>query len=119
MTEQTYDPADDPAQQFLNALPPAVRHHINHTARLTVLVHRAVRNGWTVPQLVERCTGDLGANPGGTITYRLERDSDGPPPLMAAAKVHQGCCEDGWIYDETSDPPRQTKCPGNMREVTA
>ena len=119
MTEQTYDPAADLAQQFLAALPDGPRCQIHHTARVIALVHRAVRDhGWTVDQLVTECTRDLRGitNAGGLITFRLENAASGPPaagsPLGRVVPFCSPECRDnaGWVLDSGGMPASRCPC---------
>lgn len=126
MTETTpYDTSNDPAQMFIRALPGHAQRALHHTARITVLVHRAVRDhGWTVQQLIDRCTGDLGANPGGVITFRLEHCADNPPPLEHKSRRIPFCspeCRDnaGWVLDDAGRPAERCTCRTRPQEVTA
>lgn len=124
MTHSDYDPSQDVAHLFLRALDPHTRATVHHTARITVLVHRAVREqGWTVPQLVQRCTGNLGANPGGVITFRLEHCADNPPPLEQGARKVPFCspeCHEnaGWVLDSAGMPVKRCPCR-TTQEVSA
>lgn len=110
----------DPVRAFRGALP-AHLNSFTMTARVVALIHRATRDqGWTIPQLVAECTRDTAGTyrPGGLITHRLEACADRPfaPSVTGLRRAHFGCCQDGWLYDETGDVVRATKCPGNRQE---
>ena len=104
----------DPLWSFLTALTPRVRARLRRTARLYTLVHAATSLGWTPQQLAAECCRDHGGaiNTSGIVMFRLEHCAGHGPGEPAVAKVHDGCCEGGWIYDETTDPVTVTKCPG-------
>lgn len=114
----------DPLRAFLDALPPHARHHVNRTARLTALVHAAVRDhGWTPQQLAQLCSHDLGSNPGGVITFRLERDAVRPPAAPAGPRRLPFCspeCKDnaGWILDGNGRPINRCPCRTAPQEIT-
>jgi hypothetical protein len=90
------------------------------TQTIAYNLHRATtEQGWTIPQLVTEATRDLdtAANPAAVITDRIRIAATVAPPRAVRSKTglpkaHDGCCEDGWIYDESVDPPVQSKCPG-------
>jgi len=117
--------AEDPVRQFRAALGHRLDAHLNTTQAVVALVHAAVTNhGWTPEQLARECGRDLADTykPGGVITDRLRKAATHPPAGqqgLGLRKAHRGCCEDGWLYDETGEEVRVTKCPGNMTEATA
>lgn len=44
---------------------------------------------------------------------RLARCAEsGPSGPVKATKVHDRCCEQGWLYPELHDVAEVTKCPG-------
>lgn len=117
------DLATDPVWLFLRGLPAKARTDLTRSPRLVVAVHNAIRDhGWTVEQLVAHCARNHGGarNLGGLIQNRLDT-IDGPPPAEPGGRrVHFGCCDGGWLYDETGDVVRAVKCPGNRpAEVSA
>lgn len=96
------------------------------TGTIAYNVARAVtEHGWTIPQLVTECTRDLdsAANVGAVITDRVRVAATVPPAKpktkTGLPKAHNGCCEDGWIYNEDVDPPTTTKCLGAQKEAHA
>lgn len=111
-----HDTNPDPLTLFLRALPPRLRNRVTRTGRLYTLVHAAViDHGWTPQALAAECARNQDravVNPGGIVMHRLEQAAAHGPDEPAAPKVHDGCCESGWIYDETTIPPTVTKCPG-------
>lgn len=107
--EQTYLAA------FVTALPPYARAKLTINQQVIANVHRAEQNGWTTKQLVDEVMRNHNGavNPGGIIAHRLARCAEGPPVAPSGsglAKVHDGCCEAGWRYDD--DAGTATKCPG-------
>lgn len=112
------------ADTLIGALPHAIAGHIRATSRLDYNVERALREQhWTLTQLATEATRDLdtAASVGAVIDERIAICATVPPPSTSPrsrtglAKVHDGCCEDGWIYDESVDPVRTIKCPGALR----
>lgn len=123
MTAAEHD--TDPVWAFITALPAGLKAQLNRTERLVALIHKAVHTqGWTVPQLVTEASRDTTGvlNAAAVVMYRLEQAAErGPATPTGAKRVHFGCCEGGWIYDDTGETPRPpTKCPGNRpTEVSA
>lgn len=110
------------ADALVDALPHAIAVQVRPTSRLDYNVDRAIREQhWTIAQLAAEATRDLDSAVviGGVINDRIEVCATIPPPKAKTrtglAKVHDGCCEDGWIYDESVDPVRTIKCPGVLR----
>lgn len=105
---------------FLQALPAGYDVELRATRLAQALVHTAVdEKGWTPEQLARYASRDMGGavNLGALITARLRQLAQSVPPQAPGGRerVHVGCCPDGggWLYDESTDPPRVTKCPGN------
>ena len=103
--------------EFISGLPTLARADLNRSQHLVASVHSAIGYGWTVEQLVRRCGGNFGGavNIGAIVQHRLD-GIDGPPPTeRGSLKMHDGCCEGGWIYPDDGEP---IKCSGR-REVSA
>lgn len=118
----TPEPATDPVWAFVHALPPRVKAQLNRTERLVALVHRATRDqGWAPQQLAAECSRDHNnaINGAAIVMHRLEHAAENPPASQTGLRrVHFGCCEGGWLYDD--DTGDATKCPGNRpAEVTS
>lgn len=109
----------DPVWAFLTALPARIRRDLHRTEALVALIHTATRDqGWTPTKLAERCAGgNTGTNPAGVVMYRLQHCATTPADTgpNTPRRVHFGCCDNGWIYDETGDEPHVTRCPGNLQ----
>lgn len=123
-TGQTVAPTDA-GQILYAALPTRAQVHVTRTKRLDHLAAQAFDRGWTLDQLVTRTTaGDLGVNPGGVITSRLEWCAENPPPRRARKpKARPFCSPDcaergGWIEDSKTGLPTE-KCPCRTGESVA
>jgi hypothetical protein len=107
----------DPARSFVDALAPHVRARLTMTQAVAGMVHAAIRDhGWTVKQLVDECSRDLGdaINAGALITHRLRHAAGNPPPpasgLGLTHRALCGRCEDGWLVDPVTKMPLD-RCP--------
>lgn len=120
-------PATPHADALIAALPHGVAVHVRATTRLDYNVDRALREQhWSIEQLAAEASRDLdnAVKIGAVVDERIAICATVPPARPRSrtglAKLHDGCCEDGWIYDESVDPPRTIKCPGTRRtEATA
>ena len=72
----------DPLRAFMQALPAHVRGQVHDTQRLAGLLGLARRRGWTLTQLVDEATRDLGGvrNAGAVVTHRMENCARHDPP---------------------------------------
>jgi hypothetical protein len=124
-TTPAADTAPDPVAAFVRALPAKMRARFNVTATVVSDIHKATARGWTTQQLIDITTGNHNGawNTGGIIAFRLaEKCAPNDPPDNVTALPRKplcGHCENGWIYDEHTDPPTQTRCPCRTTEAEA
>lgn len=110
------------ADTLIAALPDAIAGHVRPTTRLDYNVERALREQhWTLEQLVTEASRDLdnAVRVGAVIDERIAICATVKPPKTRTrtglAKVHDGCCEDGWIYIESETDVQTIKCHGKQR----
>jgi hypothetical protein len=101
---------------LFGALNSRAQIHVNRTARFDHLAAEAFNRGWHVDKLAhELIRGDLGNNPGGVITSRLQRFATTQPATGHSVGV-PFCtprCKDnaGWILDpEDGQPVGRCEC---------
>lgn len=99
------------------ALPVRAQVHVTRTKKFDHDAAAAFDHGWTLEQLVTRTTsGELGDNPGATITWRLEQCAENAPPSPAGTRGIPFCTPEcradaGWILAaDTGLPARRCPC---------
>lgn len=111
----------DPVWAFLHELPARIKRDLNRTEALVGYIHTAVRDqGWTPAQLAQRCSiGNDGDSAPRIVMFRLKQAASTPANSGndSPRRVHHGCCENGWIYDESGEEVVATKCPGTETKI--
>ena len=122
----------DPVREFRDALPAALRAHLNITTAVVASIHTAVReHHWTPTHLAQEATRNLAdvQNPAAVITDRLRRAAQHPPvghdTTSARRKpVARPFCSDdcrdraGYIEDDHGHPIGRCPCRTSTPEAT-